>query len=64
MFVRPNQHEFDILAKPLKLGSGMLNVISIIIFIIINIIINNFEKNIIIIKKTLKFDLNGKNKNY
>jgi hypothetical protein len=53
MFVRPNQHELDILAKPLKLGSGMLNVISIIIFIIINIIINNFEKNIIIIKKPL-----------
>jgi hypothetical protein len=57
MFTRPNQHGSNILVKSLKLGSNMfnitINIISITIFIIINIIINNFEKNIITIKKPL-----------
>jgi hypothetical protein len=39
---------------PRKLELGMFN---IIIVIIINIILNKFEKNIITIKKNHKFDL-------
>jgi hypothetical protein len=37
---------------------------NIIIFIIINIIINKFEKKIITIEKNHKFDLKDKIKNY
>jgi hypothetical protein len=37
---------------------------NIIIFIFINIIMNKFEKILLLLKKNYNFDLNGKIKNY
>jgi len=43
----------------------MLNIINIIIFIIINIIINKFDKKILLLlEKNHRFDLKGKINNF
>jgi len=36
----------------------------VVVVVVVNIIINEFEKNIITIEKNHKFDLKGKIKNY
>jgi hypothetical protein len=51
--------------KTIRTWVNIFNIINIIIFIIINIIINKFEKkNIITIEKNYRFHLKGKIKNY
>jgi hypothetical protein len=51
--------------KTIRTWVDIFNIINIIIFIIINIIINKFEKkNIITIEKNYRFHLKGKIKNY